>query len=160
MLKIRLARVGKKKMPLYRVVVSESTKDMYGNHLEILGHHNPHTKETVLKNDRIEHWLKMGAQSSEVVSNLLAKVGLVKTEKKAKAVSISKKRQTKIDAKKAAKKEKEEAAKVAAEEKAEAPAEEVKEEAVAEEKAEAEVTTEEKLATEEVPAEVASDEAK
>ena len=37
MLAIRLQRVGRKKQAIYRVVVSEKTKDMYGNHLEILG---------------------------------------------------------------------------------------------------------------------------
>ena len=101
MLKLRLARVGKKKKPVYRLVVSEHTKDMYGNHLEILGQYNPHTKEAVLKNDRIEHWLKVGAQPSETVENLLVKEGLIKNGKKAKAVSISKKRKTKIEGKKA-----------------------------------------------------------
>lgn len=143
MLKIRLSRVGKRKKPLYRVVVSENTKDMYGNHLEILGQYNPHTKEVAVKNDRIEHWLKMGAQASESVMNLLMKVGLIKADKKAKAVSISKKRQTKIEAKKTAELAKNEAAKAAAE-KAKAVAEtpEVKEETVAEVATEEEVKTE------------------
>ncbi|MBP9802070.1 30S ribosomal protein S16 [Patescibacteria group bacterium] len=138
MLKIRLSRVGKRKKPVYRMVVSENTKDMYGDHLEILGQYNPHTKDMSVKNDRVEHWLKMGAQASESVANLLMKVGLIKTDKKAKSVSISKKRQTKIDAKKTAEIAKDEAAKAAAEkakEVVEAPVEtaEVKEEVVAEE---------------------------
>ncbi len=133
MLKIRLSRVGKRKKPLYRVVVSENTKDMYGDHLEILGQYNPHTKEVVVKNDRVEHWLKMGAQASDSVANLLIKLGLIKADKKAKAVSVSKKRQTKIDAKKTAELAKNEAAKAAAEkakEVAETPVETVAEEEV------------------------------
>ncbi|PLX24659.1 30S ribosomal protein S16, partial [Candidatus Parcubacteria bacterium] len=57
MLAIRLQRVGRKKLPIYRVVVSEKTKDTYGDHLEILGTYNPHSKEANLKVDRIKHWL-------------------------------------------------------------------------------------------------------
>ena len=92
MLAIRLARTGRKKKPMYRVVVSEKTKDMYGDHLEILGNYNPHTKEIILKTERIEHWLKSGAQASNTVHNLLIKEGVLKDAKKAKAVAISKKR--------------------------------------------------------------------
>lgn len=128
MLKLRLARVGKKKHPIYRLVVSESTKDMYGNHLEILGQYDPHTKTNSFNNERISYWMKVGAQASETVHNLLVVAGLIKADKKAKAVSISKKRTAKIDKEKAAeaakaeaKKASEEAAKAAAE----APAEEV-----------------------------------
>lgn len=133
MLKIRLSRVGKRKKPLYRVVVSENTKDMYGDHLEILGQYNPHTKDVLVKNDRVEHWLKMGAQASDSVANLLMKLGLIKADKKAKAVSVSKKRQTKIDAKKTAELAKNEAAKAATEkakEVVEAPVETAAEEEV------------------------------
>ena len=91
---IRLQRVGRKKQPLYRVVVSEKTKDMYGDHLEILGHYNPHNKEIVLKEDRIKHWLKSGAKASDTVHNLLIKESIIEG-KKAKSVAISKKRQAK-----------------------------------------------------------------
>lgn len=117
MLKLRLARVGKKKHPIYRLVVSESTKDMYGNHLEILGQYDPHTKANSFNNERISYWMSVGAQASETVHNLLVATGLIKADKKAKAVSISKKRTAKIDKEKAAdlakaeaKKAKEEAA--------------------------------------------------
>jgi small subunit ribosomal protein S16 len=122
MLKLRLARVGKKKHPIYRLVVSESTKDMYGNHLEILGQYDPHTKANSFNNERISYWMKVGAQASETVYNLLVGTGLITAGKKAKAVSISKKRTVKIDkekeaeaAKVEAKKAKEEAAKAEAE---------------------------------------------
>lgn len=95
MLAIRLQRVGRKKQPLYRVVVSEKTKDMYGNHLELLGTYNPHTKDTDFKEDRIKYWLSQGAQASETVHNLFLKAGIVEGDKK-KAVSITKKRQAKL----------------------------------------------------------------
>ena len=71
MLKIRLQRVGKKKKPAYRFVVSESSKDMYGKHLEILGHYDPFTKICEVKKDRIQDWISVGAQPSPTVHNLL-----------------------------------------------------------------------------------------
>ena len=95
MLRIRLSRIGKKKKPVYRIVVSEHTKDMYGNHLEILGNYNPHTKEIIFKEERIKYWLSVGAQTSDVVNNLLIKEGLI-TGQKGKAVKISKKRKIKF----------------------------------------------------------------
>ncbi len=94
MLKIRLARVGKKKKAIYRIVVSESTKDMYGNHIEILGNYKPHTKEIILKKDEIKDWISKGAKTSNVVNNILIKEGVI-TGKKKKAVKISKKRKAK-----------------------------------------------------------------
>ena len=122
MLKIRLARVGKKKKAIYRIVVSENTKDMYGNHIEILGSYNPHTKETVLKKDQIKDWISKGAKTSNVVNNILIKEGVI-TGKKKKAVKISKKRRSKLEEVK-----KEEVAEPIKEEKPE----EVKKEEVAE----------------------------
>ena len=57
MLTIRLQRVGKKKFPTYRVIVSEKTRDPQARHVEILGSYNPHDKEKglVLKEDRIKY---------------------------------------------------------------------------------------------------------
>lgn len=71
MLKIRLARVGKKKHPTYRLVISESARDMYGKALEILGHFNPFTKVIEVKKDRILYWISKGAQLSPTVHNML-----------------------------------------------------------------------------------------
>lgn len=123
MLAIRLQRVGRRKQPLYRVVVSEKAKDTYGNHLEILGNYNPHKKEAVLKEDRIKYWLSSGAQASASVNNLFIKEGLVEG-KKAKSVRISKKRSAKQDAKnKAAEEAKAPAEEAKAEESTETPAE-------------------------------------
>jgi len=100
MLAIRLQRVGRKKQPLYRLVVSEKSKDLYGNQLEILGQYNPHKKEAVLKEDRIKHWLAQGAQASASANNLLINKGLIKGEK-GKSVRISNKRAAKKEAAKA-----------------------------------------------------------
>jgi len=98
MLAIRLQRVGRKKQPIYRVVVSEKIKDMYGNHLEILGQYNPHKKEALLKTDRIKYWISVGAQASATTSNLFIKEGIIEGAKQ-KSVSISKKRIAKSSAK-------------------------------------------------------------
>lgn len=124
MLAIRLARVGRKGRALYRIVVSEKKRDMYGDHLEIVGNYNPHTKVAALKVERLKHWLSLGAVASATLHNLLVKEGVL-TGKKAKAVSLTNKRREKMAAKDAAKKE----------ESVKAEKNEVKTEAVAEEAA-------------------------
>lgn len=71
MLTIRLSRIGKKKKPMYRLIISEKTKDPYGRALEILGTYNPFNKEMKVKEDRIKYWLSQGAGMSATVNNLL-----------------------------------------------------------------------------------------
>ncbi len=110
MLAIRLKRVGRKGQPLYRVMISDKSRDMYGDHLESLGSYNPHTKVANLKVERIKYWLSVGATTSATIHNLLVKEKII-SEKKVKAVAISKKRSVKIAAKVAS--EKAEAAKAA-----------------------------------------------
>lgn len=121
MLTIRLQRVGRKKVPSYRLVISENARDTQGRSLEILGQYNPVSipKVVSLNTDRIRHWLSVGATTSEAVHNLFVREGIVEDQTKRKAVSISKKRQAKLDEKKAAaeeaKRQAEEAAKAAEE---------------------------------------------
>src|SRR3989344_3588472 len=69
MLKIRLARIGKKKQPLYRIIVSESSRDTYGKFLELLGHYNPFSKVCEVKKDRIEYWISKGAKKTRKSKN-------------------------------------------------------------------------------------------
>lgn len=73
MLMIRLARFGAKKKPTYRLVVIEKERARDSRAVEIVGHYNPVAKEKVvnLKHDRIEHWMKNGAQPSDTVARLL-----------------------------------------------------------------------------------------
>ena len=73
MLAIRLQRIGKKNRPSYRVVVSEKSRDLYGKQLEILGNYDPvaQPKTVNLKEDRIKHWISVGAQPSPTVHNIL-----------------------------------------------------------------------------------------
>jgi small subunit ribosomal protein S16 len=85
MLTIRLSRVGKKKQPSYRLIVSEKSKDPWGKYLENLGNYNPLTNPATVtfKTDRIKHWLAQGAQASDTVWNLLSKRRREKLAKKA-----------------------------------------------------------------------------
>ena len=75
MLRIRLTRMGAKKKPFYRVVVSEQRQKRDGSFVEILGHYNPKTNPPAveLKMDRVQHWLSCGAQPSETVNSLIKK---------------------------------------------------------------------------------------
>lgn len=146
MLTIRLQRMGKKKNPTYRLIISEKARDTQYNSLEILGHYSPTQTPKVLelKTDRIKYWLGVGAQASNTVHNILVREGILEGKKK-KSVRITNKRKAKIETKKAeeiekvkAAKEAEEAAKAAAEEAKKAaeaaPAEEPATEAPVEEK--------------------------
>jgi len=76
LLRIRLSRHGRKKDPHYRVVVAEKHKARDGRFVEIVGYYNPALKPVRLKLDldRIEHWVKQGAQPSNTVRVLINKV--------------------------------------------------------------------------------------
>jgi small subunit ribosomal protein S16 len=76
MLAIRLKRTGSKKRPFYRIVVTDSASAPEGSVVEVLGHYNPRTTpETVdVKRERIDHWLKLGAQPSDTVRTLVARM--------------------------------------------------------------------------------------
>lgn len=142
MLIIRLQRLGKKKFPTYRLVISEKTKDTQGTYLEELGNFNPHAKENqlVAKVDRIKYWISKGAQMSDTISNLFVANHIIEGKKK-KSVYLSKKRQTKIAEKKKTKEEAEAKAKADAAAAAEAEAKaRVEAEAAEKAKAEAQAT--------------------
>jgi small subunit ribosomal protein S16 len=83
MLKIRLARGGAKKRPYYSIVVADSHSPRDGRFIEKVGAYNPLLKKDdpnrmTLKVERIEEWLKKGAQPTDRVARELAKHGLVK----------------------------------------------------------------------------------
>jgi len=73
MLMIRMARFGAKKKPTYRLVVIQKERARDSRALEVVGHYNPVAKEKVvsLKRERIDFWLKNGAQPSDTVARLL-----------------------------------------------------------------------------------------
>lgn len=81
MLTIRLSRIGKKNQPLYRLIISEKTKDPYGRALEILGSYNPFTKQLQAKSERIKYWISKGAQLSPTVNNLLVEKKIIEGKK-------------------------------------------------------------------------------
>jgi len=72
---IRLARMGARKQPYYRIVVIEKERARNGRFLEIVGTYNPRTTPPTieLKRDRVEHWVSKGAQLSETVGKIVAK---------------------------------------------------------------------------------------
>jgi small subunit ribosomal protein S16 len=72
-LTIRLSRIGKKKQPFYRVVVTEKTRPRDGRFVEIVGTYNPLKRpaEVKLNAERIQYWLGCGAQPSETVRSFL-----------------------------------------------------------------------------------------
>jgi small subunit ribosomal protein S16 len=96
MLTIRLSRIGKKKKPLYRLIISEKAKDPWGKAMEILGIYDPYTKELKPKADRIKYWLSKGAQMSPTVNNLLIGKEVIQGQKaKASKAGTKKKKEKK-----------------------------------------------------------------
>jgi len=77
MLTIRLERVGKKNRAQFKIVLQEKRIAPGGAHVEILGSYDPHTKSTLLKEDRIKHWLSQGAQPSDTAHNLFVSKGIM-----------------------------------------------------------------------------------
>lgn len=75
MLMIRLARMGARKQPYYRVVVIDKENARNGRAVEIVGTYNPRTSpaSVELKKDRIDYWVKNGAQLSDRVEKLVNK---------------------------------------------------------------------------------------
>jgi len=80
-LKIRMTRAGAKKRPFYYLVVADSRSPRDGRFIEKLGTYNPMLAKdaparVVLKQDRIQHWLAVGALPSERVARFLADAGM------------------------------------------------------------------------------------
>ena len=73
MVSIRLARIGKKKKPFYRVVVLEKSRARNGRTLEVVGTYDPLKKPAAIQLDveRIKYWLGCGAQPSDTVRSFL-----------------------------------------------------------------------------------------
>ena len=151
MIKLRLSRAGAKKRPYYRIVVADVRSPRDGKFIEKVGSYNPmvpkdSAERLVLKKDRIEHWLKEGAQPTNRVAHFLATQGLGEKPKapkytkqhlpKAKAQERLKEKEEKIKAEAEAKKQTEEEAKAKKETPVETPVETPKEEKTEEKSAE------------------------
>jgi len=81
-LRIRLSRGGAKKRPFYRIVVAEATSPRDGLFIEKIGTYNPmlpkdHADRVVVKQERVEHWLKVGALPTDRVHKMLGQAGLM-----------------------------------------------------------------------------------
>ena len=89
--KIRLARAGAKKRPYYKIVVANADSPRDGKFLEKVGVYNPmlakeDENRVVLIQDRIKHWVSVGAQPTERVEKFLEKAKLIKTKSPVKRV--------------------------------------------------------------------------
>lgn len=78
MVRIRLARVGAKKQPTYRVIVADQRSARDGRFIEIVGHYNPRVNPPAIdmQEDRVLYWLSQGAQPSEPVARMLQQNGI------------------------------------------------------------------------------------
>lgn len=77
--KIRLKRIGMKKVPFYRIVVSDSRSPRDGRFIEEIGYYDPLKDPVDIKvdADRAQYWMKNGAQPTETVRTLLKKSGAI-----------------------------------------------------------------------------------
>ena len=77
--KIRLKRMGMKKMPFYRVVVADERSPRDGRFIEEIGYYNPMTEPATIKIDaeKAQAWLKNGAQPTDTARTLLKKSGVI-----------------------------------------------------------------------------------
>ncbi len=160
-LRIRLARGGAKKRPYYRIVVADSRMPRDGRFIERVGSYNPmlpkdHSDRIMLKEDRIKHWLSVGAQPSDRVARFL---GAAEMAAVPAIPEQTKKNQPKAKAQERLREAEEKAAEAAAAPPAEetpvekAPAEEAAAEETPVEEAPAEEAAAEETPAEEAPAE-------
>ena len=75
MLKIKLARFGKRKQPHYRIVVNEARDKRDGQYVDLIGHYEPSVTPKTLQIDmvKVEEWLKKGAQPTDTVQSLITR---------------------------------------------------------------------------------------
>ncbi len=80
--RMRLARIGSKKNPIYRVVVADSRSPRDGRFIEIIGRYNPQTDPSTIELDetKVKEWLAKGAQPSDPVAKLIKVAGIGATD--------------------------------------------------------------------------------
>jgi len=81
--RLRLARMGSKKRPFYRIVAADSEAPRDGKFLEIVGTYNPNCDpaKIELKEDKVKKWLDNGALPTNTVASLLKKSGITSVNK-------------------------------------------------------------------------------
>ena len=80
MVKIRLKREGAKKAPFYKVVVADSRYPRDGRFIEEIGTYNPMVEPSEIKinAEKVDEWMKKGAQPTDTVKSLLKRAGISK----------------------------------------------------------------------------------
>ena len=78
MVKLRLRREGKKKQPIYKIVVADSRSSRTGKYIEAIGYYNPLVNPMLieLKEGKLFSWLKRGAMPTDTLRSLLQRKGL------------------------------------------------------------------------------------
>jgi small subunit ribosomal protein S16 len=77
--RIRLRRVGRKKLPIYRIVVADKESPRDGRFVEIIGSYDPRAedaKQIIVDTDKARAWLAKGATPSDTVQALLKRAGV------------------------------------------------------------------------------------
>ncbi len=85
--KIRLRREGRKKTPMYRIVVADSQSPRDGRFIEVLGQYQPRRSgenAISLQAERVNYWLDNGAQPTDTVRSLLRRAGVLKSRHEAR----------------------------------------------------------------------------
>ena len=82
--KMRLTRMGDKKSPFYRIVITDSRNARDGAYIDKVGHYNPiaNPAEIVIDEAKAKDWLAKGVQPTETVKNLLVKAGAMEKSSK------------------------------------------------------------------------------
>ncbi len=154
MITIRLFRIGKKRQPSYKIVVTDKKNSPTGGRfIDEVGFYNPITKERSVNGDKVKYWISKGASVSDTVHNLLVTEGVIEAKKRPQhglpekkegedevATEVKKEETPKIETEEAPKIEEEKASEVKTEE-APKVEEEVKEEETKTEEKDAEVET-------------------
>jgi small subunit ribosomal protein S16 len=84
--RIRLRKIGRKKLPLYRIVVADKESPRDGRFIEILGTYDPKqegAKKVVIDVDKAKSWLAKGATPTDTVEALLKSAGVIAVAAKA-----------------------------------------------------------------------------
>lgn len=82
MVKLRLARIGRKNIPVFKVVAQDARCDTAGRIIEALGFYNPRTKQKKINAEKVKFWIKKGAQISDSLYNLLVSEKIIKGKKR------------------------------------------------------------------------------
>ncbi len=81
MLAIKFKRIGKKHQASFRVIISEKRYKVFGRFVEDLGWMNPRTNEVKIDKEKAAYWIKVGAQPTPSVHNLLVREGVIDAKK-------------------------------------------------------------------------------